>query len=375
MSYVAAVPGYAVRSMHRRAVRLTVVVLLVAGGVGAAFVTRDLHRRLTVLTTNQQDVTARVDAMQIAAAEAAAVQQALGAAEQPQPSSVQARLADLPQRIDVEAARVRPELRSVQAATLLQTLADRDTPIETLRATLTALGDAENSAFSAERAALERQLWTVVGALAATWLVGLILLARVPKPIVAAAPATTPMTQPMMMPPTDEPAAVGREPGTAPTLVDLGAAADLCTAIARVTSASALPDILARAASVLDASGIVLWMGAGQELFAASAYGYDPAVISRLGPISRSADNATAAAWRTGEIRTVSGDMVSNGAVVAPMLGPSACIGVLAAEIRHGREEDPGTRAVTAMIAAQLATIVAAWPGTSNTPEPPQATT
>jgi hypothetical protein len=59
---------------------------------------------------------------------------------------------------------------------------------------------------------------------------------------------------------------------------------------------------------------------------------------------------------------------MSNGAVVAPMFGPDACIGVLAAEVRHGREDDTDTRAVTAMIAAQLATAVAAWPAASTAP-------
>ena len=47
---------------------------------------------------------------------------------------------------------------------------------------------------------------------------------------------------------------------------------------------------------------------------------------------------------------------MSNGAIVAPMFGPDTCIGVLAAEVRHGREQDASTRAVTMMVAAQLAT-------------------
>jgi hypothetical protein len=88
-------------------------------------------------------------------------------------------------------------------------------------------------------------------------------------------------------------------------------------------------------------------------------------VISRLGPIHRSADNATAAAWRRGEIQTVAGDMVTNGAVVAPMFAPGMCAGVLAAEIRHGREQDDTLHAVASMIASQLAMVVTAWPTTA----------
>jgi hypothetical protein len=150
--------------------------------------------------------------------------------------------------------------------------------------------------------------------------------------------------------------------------VDLTAAADVCTAISRLTSADQLPALLTRIATVIDASGIILWMGAGEELLAAAAHGYDPRVIGRLGAIPRSADNATAAAWRTGQVGFVPGDVMSNGAIVAPLFGQENCIGVLAAEVRHGRETDAATRAVTAMIAAQLSTALSAWPAPSTAP-------
>jgi len=148
--------------------------------------------------------------------------------------------------------------------------------------------------------------------------------------------------------------------------MDLLAAADLCTAISRVTSTAALPALLERAAQLLDASGLVVWMGAGDELFAAASHGYDTRVISRLGTIPRAAANATAAAWRTGTLQIVAADAVSNGAIVAPMFGPEQCVGVFAVEVRRGREQDAATRAVTAMIAAQLATAIAAWPARSD---------
>jgi len=45
--------------------------------------------------------------------------------------------------------------------------------------------------------------------------------------------------------------------------------------------------------------------------------------------------------------------------------GRSRVIGVVTAEVRHGRENDPSTRAVAALIAAQLSTAVAAWPASS----------
>ena len=122
-----------------------------------------------------------------------------------------------------------------------------------------------------------------------------------------------------------------------------------------------MPDLLAHTAVVLDASGIILWLGAGDELFPASAYGYDPKLLSRVGPIRRHSDNATAAAWRTGELAVVPGDASANGAIVAPLLGADACIGVFAAEVRHALETDASARAVATMFAAQLAAIVSPW--------------
>jgi hypothetical protein len=158
--------------------------------------------------------------------------------------------------------------------------------------------------------------------------------------------------------------------------VDLGAAADVCVAISRVTTSNELPGVLARAAKVIDASGLTIWLSEGEELFAVAAHGYEAGVIARLGSIRKNADNATAAAWRRGEVAIVPGNMISDGAVVAPLFGPDGCVGVLAAEIRHGREGDSDTRAVTAMIAAQLATIVAGWPPATAAPDaiPPAAT-
>jgi hypothetical protein len=155
-------------------------------------------------------------------------------------------------------------------------------------------------------------------------------------------------------------------PGSVPSTIDLAAAADVCGAFARTADTAALRDALARAATVLDARGIVVWMGAGEELFPALSHGYDARVVERLGPIPRDAANATADAWRTAQIRTVASNQMFDGALAAPIVGVSGCIGVFAAEVRHAREEDAATRAVATMIAAQLAGILPAWPAASS---------
>ena len=148
--------------------------------------------------------------------------------------------------------------------------------------------------------------------------------------------------------------------------IDLQSTAALCDAIARLSDTGSLPGILARAARLLDARGIIIWMGAGEELFAAAAFGYDAAVMERLRPIARTADNATAATWRTGQPRTVAAAGGSLGAIVAPMCGPADCLGVFAAEVRNAREADEDSRAVVAILAAQLAGVLAAWPPASS---------
>jgi hypothetical protein len=55
------------------------------------------------------------------------------------------------------------------------------------------------------------------------------------------------------------------------------------------------------------------------------------------------------------------------------MFGPHGCIGVLAVENRPGCEFDAALQPVTAMIAAQVATAVSAWPAASVSQQVPNA--
>jgi len=64
----------------------------------------------------------------------------------------------------------------------------------------------------------------------------------------------------------------------------------------------------------------------------------------------------------------MAGGAQTPGALVVPMFGPDGCIGVLALEVRNGCEQDPAAQAVAGMVAAQLATAVAAWPAASAAP-------
>ena len=59
-----------------------------------------------------------------------------------------------------------------------------------------------------------------------------------------------------------------------------------------------LPALLERAADILDASGIVLWIADpdGRELTPIVVHGYSPQLAARFGTIARDAENVTAAA-------------------------------------------------------------------------------
>ncbi len=238
-------------------------------------------------------------------------------------------------------------------------------------------------ALEAQAAALERREVFSLGAAAAAATLIVVLLVPVQKPDaplpdirpaavpalpalainhseepppaeVEIAPAAAAAPPPPMMP---EPA-VAPEPE--PPRVDLGGVARLCGDIARLVDTRALPGMLERAAGLLDASGIVLWIADpdGRELAPIVTHGYPPHIVTRLGTIPRGAENATAAAFRTCLLQTVDTDSVSNGAIAAPLVTPAGCVGVMAAEIRNEGERHDAILATAGIVAAQLATLV-----------------
>jgi hypothetical protein len=82
-----------------------------------------------------------------------------------------------------------------------------------------------------------------------------------------------------------------------------------------------------------------------------------------MGSIAREATNAAAAAYRTGEMRTVVGDGAAHGALIAPLVTADGCIGVLSAEMKGGSEKDESSQSLISIVAAQLATLVSPSPG------------
>jgi hypothetical protein len=232
--------------------------------------------------------------------------------------------------------------------------------VDTMSAVIRRLQDAERAHRGTELDATARARWTTLGVMATLLVTGLFALAPISKVQPAREPAGLSL-----------PTAVDAQTGPTSKLplplpkdrnADLLSIARLCTDLSRIATADALPDILSRSARALDASGLILWIGSGDQLFPAMAHGYPAETVSRMGPVARAERNATAAAWRIGERTIVDGTQTSAGAVVVPLLGVGACLGVLAFEVPHGREHDPATHAMAAIIAAQFTTIVPMHP-------------
>ena len=167
-----------------------------------------------------------------------------------------------------------------------------------------------------------------------------------PRKVAATAPVPAPAPAP--------------QPAAAATF-DFAGVASLCTELARVSDTQSLPVILERAAALLDASGIVVWISDpdGGEMSPVITHGYSQQVVTRLGTIQRDAENATAAAFRTSLLQTVKTDDASAGAIAAPLVTPGGCVGVMAAEVRGNGEKDASKLAAATIVAAQLATLVA----------------
>ena len=142
--------------------------------------------------------------------------------------------------------------------------------------------------------------------------------------------------------------------------VNLQDVAALCSDLAKVTDTRALPGILERISRVLDASGMVVWIADpdGRELSPILVHGYPPQLATRLGTIPRDTSNVTALAYRTGLLQTKKSDAVSEGAIAAPLVSASGCVGVLAAEMKNGGEQHDVMLSTAAILASQLATLV-----------------
>ena len=170
--------------------------------------------------------------------------------------------------------------------------------------------------------------------------------------------------------PDTAPAADSPEP-----VPDLRVAADLCTDLCNVTDTSELPELLARAAALMNATGIIIWVrdSSGHALRPAIGHGYPTRALARLGSIPEDGNNATATAYRSARMQVVERDDTKGGALAAPLLAANNCVGVLSAELRAGWESSEAVQATAAIMAAQLATLLSADPPADTAAPPAEA--
>jgi hypothetical protein len=167
--------------------------------------------------------------------------------------------------------------------------------------------------------------------------------------------------------PSEMPVALDVAPEPAPALPrlvedtpDLNGAVDVCVDIARLLDGRDLPAILSRAASAIDAKGLVLWVmdEHGQTLRASMGHGYSDRMLTRLGHLPVAADNATSLACRTLQPQMVPGATPGHsGALAVPLISTNGCVGVLSAEVSGSRANSHQV-SVARLIAAQLSSVI-----------------
>jgi len=141
---------------------------------------------------------------------------------------------------------------------------------------------------------------------------------------------------------------------------NLIAAAELCVDLGRVMDVGEVPVLLDRAASVLDARGIVLWAvdSDGSRLHPALCQGYPDNVVRKLRPLQIDADTVTSLAFRSNQPQSMNGASQNDSAAIAvPLMSGSGCVGVLAAELRHSRPP-ADLMPVARIIGAQFSTLI-----------------
>lgn len=226
------------------------------------------------------------------------------------------------------------------------------------------------SAREAEMAGFEKKAtqlgWISLGGNAAIMLIGLLLLIVAARRSSAVSPATgLSLTATDAAPAHPAPAAPAAPAPSAhdPWLtssVDLSGAADLCVELGLVQSSDQLAALMAKAAVVLEAKGLVLWVSesGGGVLRPTMAHGYSDKVLQRMGTLSADGDNVTSLAFRTRQSQVVRGSIDGQGALAVPLITGSGCVGVLAAEVQGAKPGD-ARFAIARIIAAQLSTLVA----------------
>ena len=147
------------------------------------------------------------------------------------------------------------------------------------------------------------------------------------------------------------------EPGVPlPALAKVG---EICSDLSSLSDVGALSGALARAADVLGASGMIVWVASndGGTLSPVATHGFDARLVARIGKVARESSNVTAAAFRENTARISAPTASTPASIAVAMCGPSGPVGVLSAELRAGSHADETCVVLATIFAAQLATL------------------
>lgn len=176
-------------------------------------------------------------------------------------------------------------------------------------------------------------------------------------------PVTSAPTAPIVVTPPPAPA------------VDLPAIARLCTRFGEAGSAKEVQPLLQEVATMLDASGLIVWLwnSTSAVLRPALVHGYSAGVVARLPAVTREDDNPTASSFRGRQVREIEAGNGTCGALVLPLLLRAKCIGVLAIELQPGARLTESARAVATILAAAIAQLVSRSHQGDSKSSPPHA--
>jgi hypothetical protein len=147
-------------------------------------------------------------------------------------------------------------------------------------------------------------------------------------------------------------------------------AGEVCSDLSTLSDVGALSGALARAAAVLDAGGMIVWLASndGGSLTPVASHGFDPKLVSRIGRIPRDSSNLTAAAYRENISRVSEATPDAPAAMAVALCGPTGTVGVLSVELKPNIPADEGRVALATIFAAQLATLAVPLPSEPAVP-------
>jgi len=204
------------------------------------------------------------------------------------------------------------------------------------------LSDARQSmarAASSREGGMAHEQSLIAGGLICVWLTALLVLVAAGSGPVPAPPETVAADDPQT------PGAPGAATVEAPSpqhaareQQHMEGLAAFCDDAARVRSTSELQPLLARAATMLTARVLVVWLrdANATSLVPALAHGYDVGQLVRRGPLAIDAQTMTSTAFRTSTSSVSTSTAAQPRALAVPLVTVEGTTGVLAAELADG---------------------------------------